>query len=355
MRIPAKVLLAACLLYAALPSLVRAQDHLLLTEVVLAPADAEFVEIYNPTNATVSLDRYHLADNGAYATVPAGAPAVDAGDFIVRFPAGATIAPGQVIVVAMTGTGFAVTYGRAADLEVISTSATVPDMVVVSTNSTLALTNAGECIALFYWDGLADLVKDVDLMNVGVPTAANRMRGKSLVQVDGPDADALGTSYLSDLLTLPLQASAPASFLSTKRIAGETGQELQIAGNGITGHDETTENITITWDQAFTSPTPGVAVPVTDVPGPPPASAVRWSAPSPVVGRLLLRLDDGWRGQSPLVQVWSVTGQRRFAATLAAPTAGTQAIGPALEPGVYFVTLDLAERAESRKVVVLGP
>jgi len=37
-------------------------DHLLLTEICVTPSAAEFMEIYNPTDATISLDNIHLAD-----------------------------------------------------------------------------------------------------------------------------------------------------------------------------------------------------------------------------------------------------------------------------------------------------
>ena len=73
---------------------------LLVTEVMLAPNTGEFIEIANPTALEVALDHYHLSDSGNYFRVPNTAT-VDPTDFIVRFPAGATIGPRAVITVAL--------------------------------------------------------------------------------------------------------------------------------------------------------------------------------------------------------------------------------------------------------------
>src|SRR6476661_8109766 len=40
--------------------------HLLLSEVCLSPTGSEFIEITNPTGATVDLSTYYLSDNGNY-------------------------------------------------------------------------------------------------------------------------------------------------------------------------------------------------------------------------------------------------------------------------------------------------
>lgn len=227
---------------------------LLLTEVVLSPDGAEYVELANPTTGAVALGGYYLSDHGAYFRVPAGAPAVDATDFIVKFPAGAVIGPKAVITVAIsTAAAFQTAYGVAPAYSIGSAT-----MTPVSTNGIASLTNGGELIALFYWDGASDLVRDVDLVLAGVPAAANGLIDKSGVALDGPDADTAPTAYAADARTMPLQPSAPGSARSTKRIALEAGHEVQGgAGNGLTGDDETSEDIAATWDTAFTPPTPG--------------------------------------------------------------------------------------------------
>lgn len=106
-------------------------------------------------------------------------------------------------------------------------------------------------------------MKDVDQVIAGnAPSAANGRIAKTMV--DGPDADTTATAYsveipaaLSDMAT-----DTPAG-TSYKRILFETGNELQIgASNGITGDDETSENVRVTWDSQatatnYTAATPG--------------------------------------------------------------------------------------------------
>src|SRR5437870_5090318 len=41
-------------------------DHVLISEISVTPAAAEFIEIYNPTAAAVDLTNYYLSDNAGY-------------------------------------------------------------------------------------------------------------------------------------------------------------------------------------------------------------------------------------------------------------------------------------------------
>ncbi len=236
---------------------VPAGGHLLLSELVLAPTAGELIEIYNPTDAAVDLSSYYLADAQSYFELPSGAPTVDASDFIVQFPAGSSIAGGGVATIALsTEADFMTTYGSA---PTFSIGAGANAMTSVAGGAAPTLTNAGEGVVLFRWDGTSDVVADVDMMHAGAPTAANSFVAKTGVSVDGPDADATGTAYASDALTLGSQAAAPDNGESTKRIAPEAGNETQAGGgNGLTGDDETSEAIGATWDAApFSAPTPG--------------------------------------------------------------------------------------------------
>jgi hypothetical protein len=227
---------------------------LLLTEVVLAPSTGEFIEIANPSSVAVDLSAYYLTDAGAYFRLPGGAPTVDVGDFVVRFPATAMIPARGVITVALdTTANFTTAYSVAPTYSVASAT-----MTTVVTNGVAGLTNGGELIALFRWDGTSDLVRDVDIVLAGVPTAANALIDKSGITLDGPDSDTTATAYKTDARTLAAQGTAPASGRSTKRTALENGYENQTgAGNGLTGDDETSENTAMTWDTTFALPTPG--------------------------------------------------------------------------------------------------
>lgn len=327
----------------------RAQPHLVLSEVALSGA-GEFIEVYNPTASTISLDHYYLADNFSYAYLPAGGLGLDSGDFIVRFPIASSIDPGQVVVVAVNGGSFITTYAQTPDFEIISTDPGVPDMVVIAQGVTPSLTNSGEGIVLFYWNGLSDLVGDVDLINVGVPTAANRLIGKSGISVDGPDADAVATAYLTDASTMPLQASAPGLGLSTKRVALENGLEVWTGGNGITGHDETTEITTITWDQVFTAPDPGFVHNVAAVDGPVGAAGPLRIYPNPSAGAVTIELASAAFPPTSHVGVYAVTGERVY-------SGGTRAEGGRialrLRPGLYWVRVSGGGASAMRKIVVL--
>jgi hypothetical protein len=232
--------------------------HVLLAEVVLAPTGGEFIELVNPTGTAVDLSTYYLSDAAGYFRLPAGVAAatVDAADFIVKFPAGASIPPGGVVTVAVdTAANFTIAYPGVNPTYSIASST----MTAVSVTGSSSLTNAGEPVVLFRWDGATDRVTDVDLMIAGTPTAANQLANKSGLAVDGPDADAVATAYATDAFTLPSQAT-PASARSTKRIALEsaTTETHGGAGNGVAGHDETSEQLGTTWDTGgYTTPTPG--------------------------------------------------------------------------------------------------
>ncbi len=230
------------------PTMSGTTAKLLLSEVSLGPGGQEFVEIVNPSTQAVDLSTYYLSDNGAYFKLPAGTPAIQSGDFIVQFPTGASIAGHAVITVAIgSAVNFTGAFGVAPTYSIAD--GTMSPVVTMSPS----LTDAGELVVLFQWDGTAPLVKDVDMVLAGVPTASN-----SYIDKSGYTQNA-GT-YATDANTLAVQASAPPGGKSTKRIALETGHQLQNGnGNGITGDDETSEDTSATWDTTatFSVPTPG--------------------------------------------------------------------------------------------------
>jgi hypothetical protein len=225
---------------------------LLLSEVVIAPTPGEMIEIVNTSNQEVDLSTYYLADNGGYYTLPVQ-PSVGTNDFIVKFPVGAKLGGHGVLVVAIdTPTNFATTYGMAPSFSLVDGS-----MQTIAMNGQATLTNEGEAIVLFQWDGRSDLVRDVDILLVGKPSPLNALQNKSGIQQDGPDADMLPSAYAIDRNTIAPQPSAPGPGLSTKRIKLEVGHEMQDGrGNGQSGDDETSEDTSVTWDTAFTPPTP---------------------------------------------------------------------------------------------------
>ncbi len=248
--------------------------HLLLTEVKTV-GGSEFIEIWNPTTATIDLRNYYLTDMNSYWRLPSSTAITPvASDFVARFPVGATIAPNAVITIATDGVAFIApttgfpTVTPTYTIQEPTAGATAMELVVADAGGNPGLTNGGEMVALFFWDGASDLVKDVDLVFAGPAgiTGDNQFAAKGAV--DGPDADTTTSDYAPDLNTLtPMGAAtdgtAP-SLKSYKRIANETGREVQTgAGNGITGDDETSEMTVVTWDSRalpaeYTDATPGV-------------------------------------------------------------------------------------------------
>lgn len=224
-----------------------AAPHLLISEVVMTPTAGEFIEICNSTSEPIDLTDVYLSDDwwtgvtppACYCRLPeAGyAAGVHVSDFIVRFPPGTLIPAGGVYVIAVDGSGFALTYGFTADFEIMSTDAT-PDMIPLGGGAGGAggalITNSNENVSLFYWDGIADNVCDIDYVQWAASSSGNEV-DKTNIAVDGPDADALASPYLPDL-PAGLQAFAPsaaAGFSLTRGQCDEAG-ELP-ASNGCIG------------------------------------------------------------------------------------------------------------------------
>ena len=252
-----------------------AGQPLLLTELVVTPTAGEFIEIYNPGASSVELSSYYLTDatfaaGGVfYYNIVTGANAGGGGfsDFHARFPAGAAIAPGEYQTISLPGSeDFFATYGIDPTYELYEDGAgadSIPDMEEAfpgSINGQGGLTNSGEVVVLYYWDGATDLVTDVDY---GLWGDKDEAVDKTGVSIDGPDGDADPSTYLPDTAT-----SIQDVILGTGHSTGDAfqrldlteGTETQTGGNGVEGNDETSENLSVTWlsDEA---PTPGAPTP----------------------------------------------------------------------------------------------
>ncbi len=235
------------------PPWAQAQDHLLITEFVVTPTAGEFVEIHNPTANSLDLSNYYLTDevfnnNNNYINVVKGNFTAFTSDFMVKFPNGASIAPKQFVTIAVSGAGFTVTYGKPADFEIKGDDANTPDMAAVSVGATVGLTNGSEIVILFHWDGQNDLVQDVDIVQWGDKTTAVNKTG---VSIDGMDADANPSTYLADTpVANQFVVNAENDADTDPHDAGNSAQrkldvedlETWTGGNGLTGHDETSEN-----------------------------------------------------------------------------------------------------------------
>lgn len=192
--------------------------HLLISEVGLRGINSasltdstEFIEIMNPTPFAIDLSRVHLADVNAYAALPVTGSVNLGGvttDFAVRFPAGATIAPGATKVIAVDGGRWKRATGLDADFMLFNAggaTSAVPMLDVSSNRGSPypafgTLDNAGEFLWLFTWDGASDLVCDTDLVYWGAGAGANAPARKLSTQCqDGPDAGGVASCYGNDL------------------------------------------------------------------------------------------------------------------------------------------------------------
>ncbi len=251
-------------------------QHLLISEVCVRPTFGEFVEIHNPTSSIVELNDYYLTDNVNIGNTPlrdisyillvqgAGFLDVRAGDFLVKFPAGAEIGPGEYQTVAFRATDFRKRYGRSVNptYEIMASDPAVPDMTPLMLGSgTTGFDDAEELIILLRWDGSSDLVEDVDYVVWGAPVV-----NKTALSLDGVDGNSVQSYYdneTSELLQkrvdlstkLPTGQRSHALLKSWQRrpVPREFG-ELRAGGNGISGHDETSENLARAFRQA--KPTP---------------------------------------------------------------------------------------------------
>ena len=103
-------------------------------------SNEEWIELYNPTTSAIDLSNYKLGDEETKG----------GGEGMYRFPAGASIAPGAKITVALKSTGFFALYGFKPNYEVTNTDSSVPDMSVYSAwaTGTIALSNTGDEVLL---------------------------------------------------------------------------------------------------------------------------------------------------------------------------------------------------------------
>ncbi|MBU1674708.1 lamin tail domain-containing protein, partial [bacterium] len=235
--------------------------HLLLTEVCVSGSDHEFVEIYNPTGEAVDLSDYYLTDacyltgNQGYWRLPEGNPSqttVGGGDFFdfhARFPDGAMIQPGEVLTISMAGsTAFNGVWGMMPDLDLRADMREIfPGSLYNADGTNATLSNSAEIVVLYYWDGISDLVTDVDMFFWGTSTSA---------RVDKTGYSIGGSTYAPDT---PLASQD--DFTAAHEIGGsfqrlddaETGEPAS-GGNGPAGHDETGEPLTATWLAATGTP-----------------------------------------------------------------------------------------------------
>jgi hypothetical protein len=129
--------------------------RLLISEVGYNPSgsepDAEWIEIYNPDSNTTNLEGFKLGDEETQGNA----------EGMLLFPPGATIAPGQIILVANLASTFSLTYGFNPDFEMRESDPNVPNLTKYSSwgSGSVSLNNLGdEVLLLDAADNLVDAV-----------------------------------------------------------------------------------------------------------------------------------------------------------------------------------------------------
>ena len=220
-------------------------DHIIFSEVVLTPSEGEYIEITNPTAGDIDLSDYYLTDatdnvsGKAYYKLPSGTDywSGSGSDFICRFPVGYSLAAGSSMKVSLRDNdSYAGTFGESPDLSLDDEMLDAVEGVNTRGSTTAPkLGNVNETLILFYWDGSSSTVKDVDYLLWGDNSFAIDKSGLSGYQSDTP---ALSQSYMSIHTTNEKLIRAATS---------SEGTEAEAGGNGITGHDETSEPLSETW------------------------------------------------------------------------------------------------------------
>ncbi|MCK4256731.1 lamin tail domain-containing protein, partial [candidate division WOR-3 bacterium] len=242
--------------------------YLLISEVCVTPTNGEFVEIYNPLSIPIELNNFYLFDgiylnDNDYINIVDGTDTGYYQDFLARFPYGTTIMPGEYLTIAMNDS-FSTYYAIDPDFELtpngISDGDSIPDMLnggAGGIGNNPGLSNNGESVILFYWDWTTDLVYDSDIIVWGDKDEAANKTG---IWKDGPDSGTDSSQYLPDTPIVDqevVKSNSHSVGKSFQRVDLTEGNEILTGGNGIRGHDETSEDLSITWNYDY-EPTPDV-------------------------------------------------------------------------------------------------
>jgi len=231
------------IVYVAAAILAGTPDHLIFTELVLQPTAGSYIKLQNPTAETMVLSDYYLTDatdTGAgkfYYLLPTANDywSADVFDFILRFPDGYSIAAGADLVIGVyDSTTYQSEYASFPDLTIQESFrpavAGSPSKPVMPFN---VLDTANETLVLFKWDSIATVVLDIDYLIWGNTSHA---------------IDKTGTGDYLDDTPVASQSFMPIHVDNEKLLrTTDEGSETTSGGNGISGHDETSEDLATTW------------------------------------------------------------------------------------------------------------
>lgn len=290
---PVALLLVVALAAPASAAPVALADHLVISQFVVKTRlpyttyGSPFIAITNPTASPIDLSDVYLTDatlvpSALYAKITLNDPATAdpgggvGGDFHARFPDGYVLAAGATVAVALTNSAqYFTAYGRQPDFELYEElyfPDAVPELVAAFPGSigaglggggtnVPALSDVAESVVLYRWNGTSDLVQDLDYVVWGSNTS---------VRVDKTGLTVGGASYLADTppaAQVPVAAAGPTFGHAFRRLSTDEGTERTTLGNGSSGHDETSENLSATWsDVVGSTPPPAPASPFPSAP-----------------------------------------------------------------------------------------
>ncbi|SVC98011.1 uncharacterized protein METZ01_LOCUS350865, partial [marine metagenome] len=217
-------------------------DHLLLTRVITQPSSAESFSIYNPTDSPINLSNYYICDDEEYYKMQTEgdmSPASNSSGFTAKFP-DISIIPGDTLHIILNG-NYNEFYGEDFIPDITMYGSEINSMIETESGS-ISSTNdkieeSSELIILFKWDGNGDhLIEDVDYFIWGAYQTPINKSGISTYQND----------TLSDS-QLYFESEAEV-YNAYSRIGTDEIGEIELGGNGITGHDETSENFRESWE-----------------------------------------------------------------------------------------------------------
>jgi len=223
-------------------------DHLLLTRVVTQPDAAESFSIYNPTDNSINLSNYYICDDEDYYKMQTEGNMNPASNSMLGYPTygfsaqfpDISIDPGDTLIIVLNE-----------NYDVFYQNKIIPDLVMFGdSDSSLLPTASGsfgsksnkiednaEMLILFSWDGTPEsLIQDLDYFLWGNSQSAVYKPTASGYQEDTPSEEQL--FFITE---------AESNYAYSRIITDEI-DETQTGGNGITGHDETSEDFRQSWE-----------------------------------------------------------------------------------------------------------
>ena len=231
-------------------SLFGQADHLLLSTIIITPDSAEMVIIKNPTASAINLNNYYLTDatssSKKYYNLPSGENywSGTAFDFLVKFPDVILQAGDSLFIGMNTSDVFFNYYGFESDYSLGDADTPLVGDMGVLVGISGVLDNTRETMILFNWNGVSSIVQDVDYFlwneinyDFENPVAHQYAIDKSNIDGYLQDTESDQQSY---------RINHPENYAFVRTHMDESG-EIALGGNGITGNDETSENMIESW------------------------------------------------------------------------------------------------------------